>query len=62
MTLEAGSSQCRGLIEAKEYILRAMNSLESIENLEIIKKNLLDTFNQLEKAHEERREKEKGSN
>ena len=58
MSSEAGSTQCRGLIEAKESLLKAMNSLGAIENLDHIQKILRDVYNELEKMHESRRIKE----
>ena len=58
MSSEAGSTQCRGLIEAKENLLKAMNSLGSIENLDHIHKTLRDVYNELEQLHESRRIKE----
>ena len=58
MSSEAGSTQCRGLIEAKESLLKAMNSLGAIKNLDHIQKTLLDVYNELEQLHESRRIKE----
>ena len=58
MSYEAGSTECRGLIEAKESIIKAMNSLGSIEKLDHIQKTLRDIYNELEKVHESRRIKE----
>ena len=58
MSSEAGSTQCRGLIEAKDSLLKAMNSLGSIENIDHIHKTLRDVYNELEKMHESRRIKE----
>ena len=58
MSSEAGSTQCRGLIEAKESLLKAMNSLGSIESLDHIQKTLRDIYNELEQLHESRRIKE----
>tara|TARA_Y100001968_G_C19142960_1_gene612336 strand:+ start:490 stop:681 length:192 start_codon:yes stop_codon:yes gene_type:complete len=58
MSYEAGSTECRGLIEAKESLIKAMNSLASIENLEHIQKELRDIYNELEQLHESRRKKE----
>ena len=58
MSAEAGSTQCRGLIEAKESLLQAMNSLGAIENLDHIQKTLRDVYNELEQLHESRRIKE----
>ena len=58
MSSEAGSTQCRGLIEAKESLLKAMNSLRSIENLGHVQQTLRDIYNELEQLHESRRIKE----
>ena len=58
MSSEAGSTQCRGLIEAKESLIKAMNSLGSIDNLDHIQKTLREIYNELEKLHESRRIKE----
>ena len=58
MSSEAGSTQCRGLIEAKDSLLKAMNSLGSIENIDHIQKTLRDVYNELEQMHESRRIKE----
>ena len=58
MSSEAGSTQCRGLIEAKESLIKTMNSLGAIENLDHIQKKLRDIYNELEQLHESRRIKE----
>ena len=58
MSSEAGSTQCRGLIEAKESLIKAMNSLRAIENSDHIQKILRDVYNELEQMHESRRIKE----
>ena len=58
MSSEAGSTQCRGLIEAKESLIKAMNSLRTIENLDHIQKTLREVYNDLEQMHESRRKKE----
>tara|TARA_Y100001968_G_scaffold101663_1_gene91637 strand:- start:381 stop:572 length:192 start_codon:yes stop_codon:yes gene_type:complete len=58
MSTEAGSSECRGLIEAKESLLKAMNSLEKIKHIDHIKKTLLDVYKDLEVLHDSRRIKE----
>ena len=61
MSSEAGSTQCRGLIEAKESLIKAMNSLGVIENSDHIQKTLRDVYNELEQLHESRRIKESKS-
>ena len=58
MAYEAGSPECRGLIEAKESLIKAMNSLGSIKNLDHIQLKLRDVYNELEQLHESRRIKE----
>ena len=58
MSFEAGSSECRGLIEAKESLIKAMNSLGSIKNLDHIQKMLRDIYKELEQLHDSRRIKE----
>ncbi len=58
MSYEAGSTECRGLIEAKESLIKAMGALGTIENLEHIQKKLREIYNDLEQLHESRRIKE----
>ena len=55
MSYEAGSTECRGLIEAKENLIKAMNSLGSIKNLDHIQARLREIYNELEELHESRR-------
>ncbi len=58
MSFEAGSSECRGLIEAKESLIKTMKSLESFKNLDHIQNSLREIYNELEKLHDSRRIKE----
>ena len=58
MSSEAGSTQCRGLIEAKESLIKAMNSLGAIDKTDHIQRTLRDIYNELEILHESRRIKE----
>ena len=58
MSTEAGSTQCRGLIEAKESLIQAMNSLGAIDKTDQIQQKLRDVYNELEILHESRRIKE----
>lgn len=55
MSYEAGSRQCRGLIEAKESLIKAMNSLSAIKNLDHIQQTLREIYTELEQVHESRR-------
>ena len=58
MSYEAGSPECRGLIEAKESLIKAMKSLGAIKDLDHIQKTLREVYNELEQLHESRRIKE----
>ena len=58
MSYEPGSQECRLLIEAKENLLSAMKSLSKIEDIKSIEGQLMSIYNELEKLHEIRREKE----
>ena len=58
MSSEAGSTQCRGLIEAKESLIKAIKSLGAVEKSEQLQQTLRDVYNQLEILHESRRIKE----
>ena len=58
MSYEAGSTECRGLIEAKESLIKAMNALGAIKDLDHVQKTLREVYNELEQLHESRRIKE----
>ena len=62
MSYEAGSTECRGLIEAKENLIKAMHSLGSIKNIDHIQKTLREVYNDLERLHESRRITESNNN
>tara|TARA_B100000212_G_C27064486_1_gene401262 strand:+ start:226 stop:411 length:186 start_codon:yes stop_codon:yes gene_type:complete len=55
MSYEAGSKECRNLIEAKESLLSAMQSLSEIGSTEKLQNQLKDIYNTLEKMHDNRR-------
>ena len=55
MSYEAGSTECRGLIEAKESLIKAMKSLGAIKDLDHIQQTLREVYNDLEQLHESRR-------
>ncbi len=55
MPYEPGSTQCRGLIAAKENLISAMNSLSKIENIDHIQKQLKDLYKELDDIHEARK-------
>ena len=58
MSYEAGSKECRNLIDAKESLLSAMESLSEIRDAENLQLQIKDIFNTLEKMHDYRRDLE----
>ena len=55
MSYEAGSKECRLLIDAKENLLSAMNSLSGIGSTETLQLQLKDIYKTLENMHDKRR-------
>ena len=62
MSYEAGSKECRNLIDAKESLLSAMESLSEIRDSENLQLQIKDIYNTLEKMHDNRRDIESNSN
>tara|TARA_Y100001970_G_C14145601_1_gene809652 strand:- start:1098 stop:1286 length:189 start_codon:yes stop_codon:yes gene_type:complete len=58
MSYEAGSSECKKLIDAKESIITAMNSLENINKTEETIDKLRSIYKDLDQMHDRRREYE----
>ena len=56
MSYEAGSKECRNLIDAKESLLSAMQSLSEIRETENLQLQIKDIFNTLEIMHDDRRD------
>ncbi|AAQ00233.1 MULTISPECIES: hypothetical protein [Prochlorococcus] len=55
MSTESGSLECRRLIEAKENLIKAMQTLDSLKDVEHINIKLKDIYKEIEEMHEERR-------
>ena len=55
MSYEAGSKECRNLIDAKESLLSAMESLCEIRDTENLLLQIKDMYNTLENMHDNRR-------
>ena len=55
MSYEAGSKECRHLIEAKESLLLAMESLSNIESTDILQIQIKEIYNKLELLHDKRK-------
>tara|TARA_Y100001978_G_scaffold42366_1_gene37789 strand:- start:335 stop:529 length:195 start_codon:yes stop_codon:yes gene_type:complete len=62
MSYEAGSKECRHLIDAKESLLSAMDSLSGISSTENLQLQLKDIYKTLENMHDKRRKIESTSN
>tara|TARA_Y100000589_G_scaffold317415_2_gene343471 strand:+ start:1176 stop:1373 length:198 start_codon:yes stop_codon:yes gene_type:complete len=58
MSYEAGSKECRNLIDAKESLLSAMESLSGIDSTENLQLQIKELYNTLEKMHDNRRDME----
>ena len=58
MSYEAGSKECRNLIDAKESLLSAMESLSEIKDTDNLQLLIKDIYNTLEKMHDNRRDLE----
>ena len=59
MSYEPGSTECRGLITAKESLITAMSALNKIDNIEHILINLKEIYKELDILHEGRKIMEK---
>ena len=55
MSYEAGSKECRHLIEAKESLLSAMESLSNINSTDVLQVQIKDIYNKLEIIHDKRK-------
>ncbi|WP_041710584.1 hypothetical protein [Prochlorococcus marinus] len=55
MSYEAGSKECRHLIEAKESLLLAMESLSNINSTDVLQTQIKDIYNELEVLHDKRK-------
>ena len=55
MSYEAGSKECRYLIDAKESLLSAMEALGEIIDTENLQLQIKDIYKTLDKMHDNRR-------
>ncbi len=62
MSYEAGSKECRLLIDAKESLLSAMESLSGIGATESLQDQIRDIYKTLEDLHDKRRKFESEQN
>ena len=61
MSYEAGSKECRHLIEAKESLLSAMESLININSTDVLQLQIKEIYNELEIMHDKRKKIEYSS-
>ena len=62
MSYEAGSKECRHLIEAKDSLLSAMESLSNISSTDILQIQIKEIYNKLEIMHDKRKKIESTPN
>ena len=62
MSYEAGSKECRHLIEAKESLLSAMDALTNINSTDSLQMQIKEIYNKLEHMHDNRKKIESTSN
>ena len=62
MSYEAGSKECRHLIEAKESLLSAMDALSNIKSTDIQQHQIKEIYNKLEQMHDNRKKIESTPN
>ena len=55
MSYEAGSKECRHLVEAKESLLSAMESLSKINATENLQIQIKEIYKKLEMMHDDRK-------
>ena len=56
MSYEAGSKECRHLIDAKENLLSALESLSNINSTDVLQIQIKEIYNKLEIMHDKRKE------
>ena len=62
MPYEAGSKECRHLIEAKESLLSAMESLSNINSTDLLQIQIKEIYIKLEQMHDKRKSIESATN
>ena len=62
MSYEAGSKECRHIIEAKESLLSAMQALSKMNSTDLLQIQIKEIYNKLEKMHDNRKEIESATN
>ncbi len=58
MSYESGSLECRRLIETKENLIKIMQALDCLNDVEHIKDKLKEIYKEIEEMHDRRRKLE----
>ena len=62
MSYEAGSKECRHLIEAKASLLSTLDALSNIHSTDLIQIQIKEIYNKLEQMHDNRKKIESATN
>ena len=62
MSYEAGSKECRNLIEAKESLLAAMAALSDINSTDPLQIQIKEIYKKLDQMHDNRKKIESATN
>ena len=62
MPYEAGSKECRHLIEAKESLLSAMDALSNINSTDLIQIQVKEIYKKIDQLHDNRKKIESATN
>ena len=62
MSYEAGSKECRHLIEAIDSLLAAMEALSKINSTDLLQVQIKEIYNKLEQMHDNRKKIESATN
>ena len=62
MSYEAGSKECRHLVDAKESLLSAMDSLSNINSTDTLLFQIKEIYKKLELMHDDRKKIESKAN
>ena len=62
MSYEAGSKECRHLIEAKESLISTLDALSNMSSTDLIQHQIREIYNKLEQMHDNRKKIESATN
>ena len=62
MSYEAGSKECRHLIEAKESLLSTLDALSNINSTDLIQIQIKEIYKKIDQLHDNRKKIESATN